>query len=785
MRLKLQQVFWVLLAVSLISSFFFCGKKKPTEPTTEEEPPIDEDVKISLTLQSDKPDSIVISEKIKITFPPGAVNQPTNIQLIELNNQKNASVYSNINPCSPLYILKPHGLQLQKEAELAIDLSKYSPPEGFSFEDLEIVTYDGQNMEALETTVKDNKLVCTITHFSIYFARVKMNAGPSWFGSSKILDTDLYVYKQDGYLCFENIFGDISRHPLKFIADLLSTPANFAVNYKVSLYESLTFGPDKLVYAKQSCRIGWINNLTSYQAKWYPHKIDIDGNTVDDPISYNHFPQNCFIWESITQDYAYHAFVQEVIVEYNSYKVMVGSPRSLPVVDCGYTSGLVNDKMVEYLRTVFMSDEMRKFIPLSELDETKEYSLKVEIDVSDWRLDTSSHYRKSRDFKLSEIPENPGANKPPVIMITSPTQDATYNVGENVQFSATVTDPENQHIPDNDIVWTSDINGEIGRGRNFSLNTLLSGRHHITVVATDPEGLSSFSSVDINIIGVASHSWVRGYLYWADDIPVVNGWVLLMPLAPNQQAVDTNTDENGAFVFTNVASGHYYLLLQLEMGHQHFVTDPPNALEGGSFWVGQNEVVDRDTIILNADLARIIGVVRDSQTGAPINDALIRLIATPGMVVEGVNSNEAGLFYFPMIFEDLPYYLVVSKNGYNELRVPATGTFRVTMGQTKDIGIIQLTPAGSLAAPNLIAPPNGAVINDNTPTFDWSDVDNAQHYQLVIDDNNDFSSPIFNNPYLTTSSYTLDLLRNNSVSYFPFLVGRVLLLEELYAAWLR
>jgi hypothetical protein len=44
-------------------------------------------------------------------------------------------------------------------------------------------------------------------------------------------------------------------------------------------------------------------------------------------------------------------------------------------------------------------------------------------------------------------------------------------------------------------------------------------------------------------------------------------------------------------------------------------------------------------------------------------------------------------------------------------------------------------------APSLASPVNGAVTTDNTPTFDWSDVAGAENYDLLVDDDADFSSP--------------------------------------------
>lgn len=45
-------------------------------------------------------------------------------------------------------------------------------------------------------------------------------------------------------------------------------------------------------------------------------------------------------------------------------------------------------------------------------------------------------------------------------------------------------------------------------------------------------------------------------------------------------------------------------------------------------------------------------------------------------------------------------------------------------------------------APELLAPGNSATLTDNTPTFSWSSVPDAVSYRLVVDDDQDFSSPV-------------------------------------------
>jgi len=56
-------------------------------------------------------------------------------------------------------------------------------------------------------------------------------------------------------------------------------------------------------------------------------------------------------------------------------------------------------------------------------------------------------------------------------------------------------------------------------------------------------------------------------------------------------------------------------------------------------------------------------------------------------------------------------------------------------------------------APSLISPINGSTINDDTPIYEWSDVIDATYYQLQVDNNSNFSSPVENISDITISSY--------------------------------
>jgi hypothetical protein len=56
--------------------------------------------------------------------------------------------------------------------------------------------------------------------------------------------------------------------------------------------------------------------------------------------------------------------------------------------------------------------------------------------------------------------------------------------------------------------------------------------------------------------------------------------------------------------------------------------------------------------------------------------------------------------------------------------------------------------------PTLYYPANDSTINDNTPSFDWSDPAHAYRYELIVDNNNSFTSPEIQQTDLSSSNYT-------------------------------
>lgn len=90
------------------------------------------------------------------------------------------------------------------------------------------------------------------------------------------------------------------------------------------------------------------------------------------------------------------------------------------------------------------------------------------------------------------------ANMPPTVTITAPTPNATFQQGNAITFTATVSDPDQASFPASSVVWQSNIDGNIGTGLTF-MRMLTVGTHTITATATDAAGATGSATVSIQV----------------------------------------------------------------------------------------------------------------------------------------------------------------------------------------------------------------------------------------------------------------------------------------------
>jgi len=88
----------------------------------------------------------------------------------------------------------------------------------------------------------------------------------------------------------------------------------------------------------------------------------------------------------------------------------------------------------------------------------------------------------------------------PQVLISSPTDGASFNLGEEINFNATASDIEDGDLTAN-IAWESNLDGNLGSGGNLYYSGLSVGMHTITSSAIDSSGLTGTDQVSIAVIG--------------------------------------------------------------------------------------------------------------------------------------------------------------------------------------------------------------------------------------------------------------------------------------------
>ncbi len=89
------------------------------------------------------------------------------------------------------------------------------------------------------------------------------------------------------------------------------------------------------------------------------------------------------------------------------------------------------------------------------------------------------------------------ANTAPVVTISAPTNGASFTTSDNITFSGSAVDAEDGTISSN-LVWTSNISGQIGTGASFAA-TLPAGSHTIIATVTDSGNLVGSKSILITV----------------------------------------------------------------------------------------------------------------------------------------------------------------------------------------------------------------------------------------------------------------------------------------------
>jgi len=127
--------------------------------------------------------------------------------------------------------------------------------------------------------------------------------------------------------------------------------------------------------------------------------------------------------------------------------------------------------------------------------------------------------------------------------------------GESISFQGSAIDPEDGPLTGSHLVWSSDLEGEIGTGAGFTSSTLSVGSHTITLTATDPQGATGSASVGVALQEVQKGSIELTVSSNGQDVPLAYTAVLG---GTESKVVDCN----GSVTFTDLAPDTYSLELR-------------------------------------------------------------------------------------------------------------------------------------------------------------------------------------------------------------------------------
>lgn len=107
---------------------------------------------------------------------------------------------------------------------------------------------------------------------------------------------------------------------------------------------------------------------------------------------------------------------------------------------------------------------------------------------------------KTRRFSIyGAVAATDEAGSDPSALITSPDDGSSFGAGTSVSFAGSASDPEDGPLTGGALVWTSDIDGQIGTGPAFATSGLSIGAHAITLTATDSNGATATDEVGVAI----------------------------------------------------------------------------------------------------------------------------------------------------------------------------------------------------------------------------------------------------------------------------------------------
>lgn len=117
---------------------------------------------------------------------------------------------------------------------------------------------------------------------------------------------------------------------------------------------------------------------------------------------------------------------------------------------------------------------------------------------------TATDSRNATGKSSVAITIEPRPNQRPMATIQAPANGSTVEVGQTVAFKGAASDAEDGTLTGTQLVWRSNLNGQIGTGPSFQRDNLAEGTHTITLEAADSDGLKGVATVTLVVRARAS-----------------------------------------------------------------------------------------------------------------------------------------------------------------------------------------------------------------------------------------------------------------------------------------
>ena len=103
--------------------------------------------------------------------------------------------------------------------------------------------------------------------------------------------------------------------------------------------------------------------------------------------------------------------------------------------------------------------------------------------------------------------EDPIGPVDPSVTITSPTSGLSLFEGSALQLSGSATDPQDGALPDENLVWASSIDGDLGSGSSLEVSSPSLGIHTISLTAMNLDGNVGRAFVSFAIEELEIHTY--------------------------------------------------------------------------------------------------------------------------------------------------------------------------------------------------------------------------------------------------------------------------------------